>query len=395
MNNSLAIQMEQDHILQTYDRFPVVIESGMGSTLYDINGKKYIDMTSGIGVSSLGYNNEALINAVNSQMKKVFHTSNLFYNPTNLELAELLTRLSGMSKVFFCNSGAEANEGAIKIARKYGYDNYEGKRNKIITLKNSFHGRTITTLAATGQEKYHNYFYPFTEGFIYVEIDNLEALKDSLDSNVCAVMMEAIQGEGGIRPMSVKFGREVEKLCREKDILLILDEVQCGIGRTGNLFAYETLDIKPDIVTTAKGLGGGIPIGAVLCNSKLQNTLGKGDHGSTFGGNPLASSAAIEVLKKLASEGFLKEVRDKGKYVVEKLSKMNSDKIIEIRGEGLMLGVELSIEAKKVITSCIHEGVLFLSAGKNVLRMLPPLIITYEEIDEALNTLEKILCNIK
>lgn len=391
MNISLASQIEQDNVLQTYDRYPIVIESGKGSILFDTTGNKYIDMTSGIGVSSLGYNNEGLINAINVQMNKVFHCSNLYYNPTNLSLAKLLTSLSHMSKVFFCNSGAEANEGAIKIARKYGFDNYNGKRNKIITLKNSFHGRTITALSATGQDKYHNYFFPFTEGFVHVELNNLEELKNCLDDTVTAVMMEAIQGEGGIRNVDISFAKEVQAICNANDVLLILDEVQCGIGRTGNLFAYEALGIKPDIVTTAKGLGGGIPIGAVLCNSKAQNVLNKGDHGSTFGGNLLASAAAIEVLNQVSSEGFLQSVQEKGSYIVDKLKKMKTDKIIEIRGNGLMIGVELSIEAKEIILTCKDKGVLFLSAGKNVIRMLPPLIISYEEIDEALNVLEEVL----
>lgn len=393
MNSQETIQSEHEHILQSYDRFPLVIESGKGSCVYDIEGKKYIDMTSGIGVSSLGYGNSALIHAINSQINKIQHTSNVFYNKTNVELAEMLTRLSSMSKVFFCNSGAEANEGAIKLARKYSFDKYKENRNTIITLKNSFHGRTITTLAATGQEKYHNYFYPFTEGFVHVERDNIEELKNSLNKNVCAVMMEAVQGEGGIYPLNKEFAKEVEKLCKEKDILLIMDEIQCGIGRTGNLFGYETIEIKPDIVTTAKGLGGGLPIGAILINEKLKNTLGKGDHGSTFGGNPVAAAAAIEVLKTLSDDKFLKEVQEKGNYIVERLNKIDTDKIVEIRGKGLMLGVELTVEVKDILTSCIEKGALFLSAGKNVIRMLPPLVITYEEIDEALDILSSVLSN--
>lgn len=391
MNFSLANQIEKDNVLQTYDRYPIVIERGQGAILYDTDNNKYIDMTSGIGVSSLGYNNEGLIKAIDIQMQKVFHCSNLYYNPTNLALSLLLTNLSHMAKVFFCNSGAEANEGAIKIARKYAFDKYDGKRNKIITLKNSFHGRTITTLSATGQDKYHNYFYPFTEGFVHVEINNIEEFKNSLDDTVSAVMMEAIQGEGGIRAVDINFAKELQKLCNSRDILLILDEVQCGIGRTGTLFAYEALGITPDIVTTAKGLGGGIPIGAVLCNSKLENVLKKGDHGSTFGGNLIASAAAIEVLTQVSTKEFLNSVQEKGAYIVNKLKNFKTDKIIEIRGSGLMLGLELSIEVKDVILSCKDNGVLFLSAGKNVIRMLPPLVISYEEIDEAMKVLQKVL----
>lgn len=394
MNSEQAIKMENENILQTYDRFPVVIESGHGATLYDIDGKKYVDMTSGIGVSSLGYNNEGLKESINKQMNKVFHTSNVFFNAANIELAGMLTNATGMSKVFLCNSGAEANECAIKIARKYGFNKYEGERYKIITLKESFHGRTITTLAATGQDKYHNYFFPFTEGFKYVEMNNFEELKSALDDTVCAVMMEAVQGEGGIHPMEKEFAQAVYKLCSETDTLVIFDEIQCGIGRTGYFYAYEEFGIKPDIVTSAKGLGGGIPIGAVLCNEKLQNVLNKGDHGSTFGGNPIAAAAACEVVSKISDQAMLDNIKEKGNYIKEKLKAFNSDKIVEVRGKGLMIGVELKFEAKNAINSCIQKGVLFLSAGKNVIRMLPPLTITYEEIDIALDTLNSVLNNL-
>ncbi len=386
-----SLEMEQIYILQTYAKFPVVIEMGQGSKLYDVEGKQYIDMTAGVGVSSLGYNNERIKNALHKQIDKILHTSNVFYNTTTIELAKELTQHTNMSKTFFCNSGAEANECAIKIARKYGFDKYIGKKNKIITLKQSFHGRTITTLAATGQEKYHKYFYPFTQGFKYVEMNNIDEMKEALDDTVCAVMLEAIQGEGGIRPMSKEFAKQVEKLCFETDTLLIFDEVQSGIGRTGKFCAYEALDVKPDIVTIAKGLGGGVPIGAVLCNSKTENILTKGDHGSTFGGNPMAAAAAIEVLKVISDDGFFNEVEKKGKYITEKLKNMSTEKIIEIRGSGLMIGVELNCKVKEIINLCIQKGVLFLSAGENVIRMLPPLIITYEEIDITMQTLEEAL----
>jgi acetylornithine/N-succinyldiaminopimelate aminotransferase len=391
MKVKAAIEMENANILQTYDRFEVVIEAGEGSKLYDVDGKEYIDMTSGIGVNSLGYNNKALKNAITLQMDKVFHTSNIFYNPANIQLAAALTSITGMSKVFLCNSGAEANECAIKIARKYGFLKGQGQRNKIITLKDSFHGRTITTLAATGQEKYHNYFFPFTEGFTHVELNNVKELECELDDTVCAIMIEAIQGEGGIHPMEKEFAQAINKHCKEKDLLLIFDEIQCGIGRTGKFYAYEEFGIEPDIVTSAKGLGGGLPIGAVLVNSKLENVLSKGDHGSTFGGNPLAAAAALEVVKTISDEKMLNNIEAKGNYIEEKLESLHNNKIVEIRGKGLMIGVELNCEVKEIIADCIHNGVLFLSAGKNVIRMLPPLIISYEEIDEALNTLSEAL----
>ncbi|MCJ7691463.1 MAG: aspartate aminotransferase family protein [Clostridiaceae bacterium] len=389
MNTSLEMEKEQKFIMQNYARFPVAIEGGNGCNLYDVDGKEYIDMTGGIGVSSLGYNNEGIKKALHEQIDKILHTSNIFYNPTTIELAKQLTQLTKMSKVFFANSGAEANECAIKIARKYGFENYNGKKNKIITLKQSFHGRTITTLAATGQDKYHKYFYPFTEGFKYVEINNIDEMKEALDDTVCAVMLEAIQGEGGILPMSKEFAKQVEKLCMQTDTILIFDEVQSGIGRTGKFFAYESLDVKPDIVTIAKGLGGGVPIGAALCNSKMENVFNKGDHGSTFGGSPMAASAAIEVLKVISEEIFLKEVEKKGKYIAEKLKNMSTDKIKEVRGSGLMIGVELDCKVKEILNLCIKKGVLFLSAGDYVVRMLPPLIITYEEIDIAMQILEE------
>jgi len=391
MNTQLEIDKEQKYIMQNYARFPVVVKSGKGSKLYDVDGKEYIDMTAGIGVSSLGYNNEGLKKALHEQIDNILHTSNIFYNPATIELAKQLTQTAKMSKVFFANSGAEANECAIKMARKYGFDKYNGKKNKIITLKQSFHGRTITTLAATGQDKYHKYFYPFTEGFKYVEMNNFDEMKEAVDDTVCAIMLEAIQGEGGIIPMSAEFAKQVEELCTQTDTLLIFDEVQSGIGRTGKFFAYEALDVKPDIVTTAKGLGGGVPIGAVLFNSKMENVIKKGDHGSTFGGSPIAAAAAIEVLKVICEDGFLKEVEAKGKYITEKLKNMNTDKIKEIRGSGLMIGVELNCEVKEILNSCIQKGVLFLSAGENVVRMLPPLIISYEDIDIALQTLEEAL----
>ncbi|MBK5241196.1 aspartate aminotransferase family protein [Clostridium sp.] len=389
MNTSLEIEKEQKYLMQNYGRFPVVIERGNGCKLYDVDGKEYIDMTGGIGVSCLGYNNEGIKNALHEQIDKIIHTSNIFYNPTTIELAKQLTQLTKMSKVFFANSGAEANECAIKIARKYGFDNYNGKKNKIITLKESFHGRTITTLTATGQDKYHKYFHPFTEGFKYVEMNNIDEMKEALDDTVCAVMLEAIQGEGGIRPMNKEFAKQVEKLCMQTDTLLIFDEVQSGIGRTGKFFAYESLDVKPDIVTIAKGLGAGVPVGAVLCNSKTGNVFNKGDHGSTFGGSPMAAAAAIEVLKVISKDCFLEEVAKKGAYITEKLKNMNTDKIKEVRGSGLMIGVELNCKVKEILNLCIQKGVLFLSAGDYVVRMLPPLIITYEEIDIALQTLEE------
>ncbi|MDP4143775.1 MAG: aspartate aminotransferase family protein [Bacillota bacterium] len=391
MKKDEVIQLEHENIMQTYGRFPVVLVSGKGSMVYDIDGKEYVDMTSGIGVNSLGYSNEKYNNALKEQIGNILHTSNIFYNPKTVELAEKLMKVSGMSKVFFSNSGAEANEGAIKLARKYSAEKYGEARYKIITLKSSFHGRTITTLAATGQDKFHKDFKPLTTGFDYVERNNIEELAEKIDSSVCAVMMEAIQGEGGVFPLDPEYVNAVRELCNEKDIALIFDEVQCGIGRTGEVFGYDNFGIKPDIVTVAKGLGGGVPIGGFMCNEKFAAVLNKGDHGSTFGGNPLVCAAGVEVLNQVINDEFLDEVKSKGQYLREKIMEINSPKIKEIRGAGLMIGVEISCEASEVINKAIEKGALFLTAGKNVIRMLPPLVITKDEIDTAVEILKEAL----
>jgi acetylornithine/N-succinyldiaminopimelate aminotransferase len=391
MNSKDIIELEKNNIMQSYAKFDLVIEKGEGSKVYDVEGKEYIDMTSGIGVSSLGYGNKELVNALTEQISKLLHISNLYYNTNASVLAEKIVNVSGMSKVFFGNSGAEANEGAIKIARKYSNDKYGNNRNKILTLKKSFHGRTVTTLVATGQDKFHKYFDPFTPGFDYVEANNIEDFKAHLDENVCAIMLEAIQGEGGVNPLNADFVKEVCNIANKKDILVIFDEVQCGIGRTGKMFGYENFNVKPDIITLAKGLGAGLPIGAVVCNEKLSAVLGKGDHGSTFGGNPLVCRAGVTVLNEVTKEGFLEEVAKKGEYLTQKLEelslKLGNGKVVAIRGLGLMKGIEMNFEVKDVIQKCIQKGVLFLSAGPNVIRMLPPLVITYEEIDKAIGIL--------
>lgn len=383
---------ENKYVMQTYGRFNVVIEKGKGSKLYDFNSKEYIDMTSGIGVSSLGYCNTDVLQALHKQIDKIMHTSNLYYNEPSSKLAKKLMELSGMARVFFANSGAEANEGAIKLARKYSFDKYGSDRNKIITLKKSFHGRTITTLEATGQDKFHKYFTPFTEGFVYVEKGDLRTIKSEiLKGNICAIMMEAIQGEGGVFPLSKDFVQEVYKIAEENDVLIIFDEVQCGIGRTGDIFGCYEFDIPVDIITMAKGLGAGMPIGGVLCNQKLAGVLGKGDHGSTFGGNLISCAAALVVLDYMSKDGFLDEVKIKGEYINNKIKQLNSPKIKEIRGRGLMLGIDIDETAIDVVNRAIDKGLLLLTAGTNTLRLLPPLVITYEEIDKAIDILSEIL----
>lgn len=380
-----------DTLMNTYSYLPVNFTHGDGVYLFDYKNKKYLDFTSGIGVNSLGYNYEKWTNAIISQTLKVQHISNIFLHENTLKLADILIELSGMSKAFFSNSGAEANEGAIKLARKYSFDKYGHNRNKILTLKKSFHGRTLATLTATGQDKFHNYFFPFAEGFDYVEANNIEDFKEKLDGSVCAIMLESIQGEGGVNPLKADFVNEVCKICDEKDITIIFDEVQCGIGRTGKVFGFEHFNIKPDIVTFAKGIGGGLPIGGFLCNEKLSNTFKYGDHGTTYGGNPVACAGALVVLDTICTESKLKEIKENGEYLVKLLESKNLSGIKEIRGNGLMIGIEIEKEASLVQKEALENGLLVLTAGKNVIRLLPPLVINKEEIKSGIDILAKLI----
>lgn len=392
MSNFDFIQdRDSEYIAHTYGRFPVAITSGKNAVCYDADGKRYIDMTSGIGVNSLGFCDDGWIAAVTAQLAKLQHISNLYYTTPCGELAEMLCRRTRMKKVFFANSGAEANEGAIKAARKYSFVKYGGGRNKILTLVNSFHGRTVTTLSATGQDVFHNYFFPFTDGFEFVEAGNFSELKSKSDG-VCAVLMELIQGEGGVLPMDKDYVRKVAEYCENNDILLIVDEVQTGVGRTGSLYCFEQYGINPDLVTSAKGIGGGLPLAAVLFGEKVEDVFNPGDHATTFGGNPVACAGALEVLRRLDDE-FLAEVVKKGEYIRKRVSKMPH--VCGIAGMGLMLGIELKdgIKAADVVRAGIGNGVLLLTAKAKV-RLLPPLSITYDELDEALDALEKTLSNI-
>ena len=307
----------KEHLVNSYGRLDPVIVKGHGVYLYDQDNNKYLDFTSGIGVSSLGYDHKKWVEATSSQLGTLVHASNIFLTEPSVKLAKELTEKSKMKKIFFGNSGAEANEGAIKIARKYSFDKYGQGRNTILTLTQSFHGRTITTLKATGQEKFHQYFYPFTEGFNYVKANDLNDFKEKLTPDVCAIMLEAIQGEGGVIPLDKDFVQEVVKMCNEKDVLVIFDEVQCGIARTGKLFGYENFDVKPDVVTVAKGLGAGLPIGGFLCGEKVQDVFQPGDHGSTFGANPVVCAGALVVLDELCNEKSYNEISEKGAYVKE------------------------------------------------------------------------------
>ena len=380
-------QQESKYLMNTYATLPIEIAYGQGSYLFDKNNKKYIDFTSGIGVNSLGYNNSEWKNSIISQLNNFQHLSNIFTNNSTVSLAKKLCELSGMSKVFFANSGAEANECAIKLARKYSFNKYGEGRGTILSLKQSFHGRTLATLTATGQDKFHNYFFPFPTGFNYVTANSINDLKEKLTSDVCAIMMEAIQGEGGVHPLDKKFVLETCKLAKEKDILIIFDEVQCGIGRTGTLFGYNHFNITPDIVTCAKGLGGGLPIGAVLCNDKLSDTFNPGDHGSTFGGNPVICSGSLSVLKQICNTDSYNQIILKGQLIKDTILNSNLTSVKDVRGLGLMIGIEITGDSSFIQKKALENGLLVLTAGKNVIRLLPPLNTSIDNIKEGINIL--------
>ncbi len=375
-------------VANTYNRFPIEIKEGKGSILKDYNGKDYIDLGSGIGVTIFGINDEKWKEAVINQLNCVQHTSNLYYTEPCAKLAKLLCEKTGMKKVFFGNSGAEANECAIKVARKYAQDKKGEDYFKIITLKNSFHGRTITTLAATGQDVFHKSFKPLTEGFLYAEANNIDSVKELVDNNkIAGIMIECVQGEGGVLPLNKDFVEGIYKICNEKDILMIVDEVQTGNGRTGKLYAYQNFNVKPDIVSTAKGLGGGLPIGACLMNEKVQNVLKAGDHGSTFGGNPIACAGALSILSRI-DDKLLDDVNKKSKYVFDSLK--NIDGIESVSGMGLMIGIKTKMPAKEVVLKCMDKGVICLTA-KDKVRLLPALNIKMEDLQKAINTIIEVV----
>ncbi len=381
-------EIDKKYIMNTYNRYDLEIVEGMGCNCYDIEGKEYLDLSSGIGVNSLGYCDMGWVASVTQQVCKLNHTSNLYYSQPCALAAEKLCKRTGYDKVFFANSGAEANEGAIKIARKYSFDKYGKGRDKIITLINSFHGRTITTLSATGQDVFHNYFYPFTEGFVYAKANDIDSVKALLDGSVCAIVAEMVQGEGGVIALDKEFVKQVYELCQQNDILFVVDEVQTGAGRTGKFLASEHFDILPDITTMAKGLGGGLPVGAVLANEKCSQVLGYSMHGTTFGGNPIVCAGVNYVLDTIDEE-FLKEVEEKGKYLKSELEKL--DEVESVSGLGLMLGLKLKTKvASEVVKEGIKKGLIMLTA-KDKVRLLPPLIISYEEIDKALSIMKTLL----
>lgn len=381
-------QMDTAHIASTYRRFSVALECGEGATLTDTDGKQYVDFSSGIAVNIFGINDETWKNAVIAQLNKVQHTCNLYYTEPQVRLAELLCEKSGARKVFFANSGAEANECALKAARKYSFDKYGPDRYEIVTLENGFHGRTLATLAATGQEEFHKFFGPFPGGFVYARPD-FESVKEKITDKTCAVMMELIQGESGVHVLDKNFVRQITEYCQARDILVIIDEVQTGNGRTGYMYAYQGYGIMPDIITTAKGLGGGLPIGACLLFEKTKDAFGYGDNGSTFGGNPVACAGAVSIVERLNEELFL-EVRAKGEYLRTFLSKMPG--VEEVTGLGLMIGVRTNGKAsvREIAEKCVEKGLLVLTAHDR-LRLLPPLTIKKTEMDEGLKILNEVM----
>ena len=380
--------LDKQYVAGTYARFPVEIVSGTGALLYDDAGKEYIDMGSGIAVSALGTADEGWVKAVTEQLTKVQHVSNLYYSAPCANLAEMLCERTGMKRVFFGNSGAEANECAIKVARKYAADKKGADTYKIVTLKNSFHGRTLTTLAATGQDVFHKDFLPLTDGFLYADANDIEGLRAILKSEkIAAIMVEIVQGEGGVLPLDRAFCEEIQRIADEEDIVFIVDEVQTGNGRTGALYAYMNYGLRPDVVSTAKGLGGGLPIGACLLGERVKDVLGAGSHGSTFGGNPIAAAGACHVLSRI-DDSMLASVREKSAYIVEELS--GAEGVKSVSGMGLMLGIETEKPIGEVMDALFAHGVIALKA-KTKLRLLPPLTIQADELRRAVSVIKAAL----
>lgn len=383
------ITLDKENIVNTYKRFDVVLTSGKGSTLIDENGKKYIDFSTGIGTNIYGIGDDEWKKAVIDQVNKIQHTSNLYYSEPQVRLAKLLCEKTGMKKVFFANSGAETNECAIKTARKYSFDKYGEGRYEIITLVNSFHGRTIATLSATGQDVFHKYFGPFVDGFKYAPANDIEALDKLISDKTCAIMIETVQGEGGVNALNPEFIKYIDKVCKEKDLVFIVDEVQTGNGRTGYLYSYMEYGVNPDVVTTAKGIAGGLPFGAILFSEKTEKTLGYGEHGTTFGGNPISAAAAYSVISRI-DDKLLSHVREARSLIEKKLNGVKN--IVSVSGKGLMVGIGLKdgISAAEVVSKGIDAGVIALTA-KTKVRLLPPLNISFEELEKGLDILIDII----
>lgn len=388
--------MNQNYIMNTYGRYNVIFERGQGSRIFDINGKEYIDFVSGIAVNCLGHCSPIITNALEVQSKKLIHISNYYWNVQHTALAEKLCQNSDHTKVFFCNSGTEATEGAIKAARKYGKNSGNPNKNIIIYMDNSFHGRTLGALSVTGQEKYQKDFMPLMGGVSCVKINDIEQLKCAFNDNVCGLIIEPIQGEGGVISATKEYLQQCRALCEKNDALLIFDEVQCGIGRLGTLFAYKKFDVIPDVICIAKALGGGFPIGAIVANDRGA-TLTTGDHGSTYGGNPLACAVANAVIDELMEGGVVAGVEKRGQYFISKINELKEkhDFITGTRGMGLLIGITIEAPVKDFINKCFEKGLLLVSAGPDVVRVLPPLNVSFEEIDNVINIIEQVIIEMK
>lgn len=392
MNMKEYIDEAENVLLHTYNRYQIVFDKGDGVYLYDLNGKKYLDFCAGIAVFALGYNNEAYNNALKGQIDKIIHTSNYYYNVPAIEAAKGLLKVSGMDRVFFTNSGAEAIEGAIKAARKYAYNKDGRTDHEIIAMEHSFHGRTFGALSVTGNPKYREAFEPMIGNVKFADMNDIESVKSKITDKTCAIIFETVQGEGGIYPATEEFMKEIRAICDEKDILLILDEIQCGMGRTGYMYAWQKYGIAPDIMTSAKGLTCGVPGGAFMLNKKVaSNSLVAGDHGTTYGGNPLAAVATQTVLEQYEKLNILDNVKEVGQYLYDCLEDLTSkcDKIVAHRGVGLMQGIELNVPCKDIINACIEEGLILINAGTNIIRFVPPLVIGKQDVDNMMKILTK------
>jgi len=391
------MMLSEQVIAHTYNRFPILPVRGKGTRIWDIEGKEYIDFFSGLAVCNLGHCHPKVVRAIQAQAEKLIHVSNLYYIEPQIELASLLCKHSFADKVFFCNSGAEANEGALKLARKYAKEKAGEDRYEIITMERSFHGRTLATLTATGQTKYHKGYAPLMPGFKYVPFNNLKAVREAIGSKTCAVLLEPIQGEGGVNIPSEGYLKGLREICDEKGILLILDEVQVGMGRTGKLFAYEHEDIQPDMLTVAKSLAGGVPIGALLIKEEIARSFEPGDHASTFGGNFLATAAGVAALNAILEEGMLENCRRVGEHFLARLQEVKErfPFVQDVRGRGLILGMELEMDGAEIVKEMMKRGFLINCTMNKVLRFLPPLIVTEEEVDRMISALEKVFKGIK
>jgi acetylornithine/N-succinyldiaminopimelate aminotransferase len=385
-NNQYYNELDQKHYLPTFKRYPITLVRGQGSQVWDADGKEYIDALGGIAVNALGHNHPALVEAISKQAGKLIHISNFYLSEPQVELSQKLTRLAQIERVFFSNSGAESVEGAIKIARKYAHS--IGRGGEVISFEGSFHGRTLATIA-TGKKQMQQGFEPIPAGFKQVPLNNMDALRKVVSKETAAIIVEPIQGEGGINVVPDSFLKELRSFCDKQDIVLIFDEIQCGIARTGKMFAHEHVGIKPDIMTLAKGLGGGMPVGAILSNEKVSSAIDFGDHGTTFGGNPLATAAALAVLKTIEQEQLTQAAHEKGEWIKEQIMTMKHPDIKEVRGRGLMIGIEFRFETKPLVQKMLENGVLANATAGNVLRLVPPLIISYKELERVIEVMEK------